>query len=64
MVCHLVSNPESPFYSSTGFAKLIHYAQDNPQRVHLKESTERLSITIDRIATITEALQQMRSLTM
>ncbi len=64
MVCHLVSNPESPFYSSTGFAKLIHYAQDNPQRVHLKESAERLSITIDRIATITEALQQMRSLTM
>ena len=62
MVCHLVSNPESPFYSSTGFAKLIRYAQDNPQRVHLKESTERLSLSIDRIATIGEALQQMSSL--
>ena len=62
MVCHLVSNPESPFYSSTGFAKLIHYAQDNPQRVHLKETPDRLSISIDHIATISEALQQMRSL--
>ena len=63
MVCHLVSNPESPFYSSTGFAKLIRYAQDNPQRVHLKESTERLSLGIDRIPSITAALEQMQLLT-
>ena len=62
MVCHLVSNPESPFYSSTGFAKLIRYAQDNPQRVHLKENSERLSLTIDHIPSIGAALEQMRSL--
>ena len=63
MVCHLVSNPESPFYSSEGFAKLIRYAQDNPHRVCLKETTERLTINIDNIPSITEALRQMQSLT-
>ena len=62
MVCHLVSNPQSPFYTSNHFAKLIRYAQDNPQRVHLKENTNRLSLTIDQIATITSALEQMQSL--
>ena len=63
MVCHLVSNPESPFYSSAGFAKLIQFAQDNPRRVHLKEGSERLSLTIDDIPSITTALYQMRTLT-
>ena len=63
MVCHLVSNPESPFYRSEGFSKLIHYAQNNPRRVHLKESTDRLSMTIDNIPSIGAAIEQMRSLT-
>ena len=63
MVCHLVSNPESPFYRSAGFASLIRYAQDNPQRVRLKETPERLSISIEHIPTITAALEQMRQLT-
>ncbi len=63
MICYLVSNPESPFYSSEGFSKLIHYAQDNPRRVHLKESTDRLSMTIDNITSIGAALGQLRLLT-
>ena len=63
MVCHLVSNPEHPFYRSEGFAKLICYAQDNPRRVHLKETPDRLSLSIDNIPSITAALQQMQSLT-
>ena len=63
MVCHLVSNPESPFYRSAGFASLIRYAQNNPQRVRLKETPERLSISIEHIPTITAALEQMHSLT-
>ena len=63
MVCHLVANPEHPFYRSEGFAKLIRYAQDNPRRVHLKETPDRLSLSIDNIPSITAALQQMQNLT-
>ena len=63
MVCYLVSNPEHPFFRSEGFAKLIRYAQDNPRRVHLKETPNRFSLTIDNIASITAALEQMQSLT-
>ena len=63
MICHLVSNPENPFYRSEGFAKLIRYAQDNPRRVHLKETPDRLSLSIDNIPSINEALKQLQSLT-
>ena len=62
MVCHLASNPDNPFYRSEGFAKLIRYAQDNPRRVRLKESPDRLSLSIDNIPSITAALQQMKAL--
>ena len=62
MVCHLVSNPDSPFYNSTGFANLIRYAQDNPRRVHLKETTDRLTMAIDNIPSISSALEQMKSI--
>ncbi len=63
MTCHLVSNPQSPFYGSSGFAKLIKYAQDNPQRVHLREAEDRLTVTIDNIPSISSALEQMQALT-
>ena len=63
MVCHLVSNPDHPFFRSEGFSKLIRYAQDNPRRVHLKETPDRLSLGIDHIPSISAALEQMKSLT-
>ena len=63
MICHLVSNQNSPFYRSEDFAKLIRYAQDNPRRVSLKETPERLSLSIANITSITAALEQMRKLT-
>lgn len=62
MVCHLVSNQQSPFYSSPNFAKLIAYIQANPRRSALKETPERLSLTIANIPTIDAALEQLRLL--
>ncbi|MBR2959309.1 MAG: transcription-repair coupling factor [Bacteroidales bacterium] len=63
MVLHLVSNPQSPFYQSANFPRLIQYAQENPTRAHLKDSGERLTISVDKVPTIDEALHQMESLT-
>ena len=62
MVCHLVSNQQSPFYQSPNFAKLIHYIQANPRRASLKETPERLSLSIANVKTIAAALEQLRLL--
>ena len=62
MVCHLVSNQQSPFYQSPNFAKLIQYIQANPRRASLKETPERLSLSIANVKTIAAALEQLRLL--
>ena len=63
MVCHLVSNQQNPFYQSPNFTKLIQYVQTYPRRVALKETPERLSLTIANIKSIGAALDQLRLLT-
>lgn len=63
MVCHLVSNQQSPFYQSSNFMKLIQYVQANPRRCALKETPERLSLSIANIKTIANALDQLQQLT-
>ena len=63
MVCHLVSNQQSPFYQSGNFTKLIQYVQSFPRRVTLKETPERLSLSIGNVKSIAAALEQMRLLT-
>ena len=62
MVCHLVSNQQSPFYQSPNFTKLIKYIQDYPRRAALKETPERLSLSIASVKSIDAALEQMRLL--
>ena len=62
MVCHLVSNPQSPFYQSPNFTKLINYIQTYPRRATLKETPERLSLSIANVKTIASALEQLRLL--
>ena len=63
MVCHLVSNQQSPFYQSGNFMKLIQYVQANPRRATLKETPERLSLSIANVKSIAAALEQLRLLT-
>ena len=62
MVCHLVSNQQSPFYQSGNFTKLINYIQTYPRRATLKETPERLSLSIANVKTIAAALEQLRLL--
>jgi transcription-repair coupling factor (superfamily II helicase) len=62
MVCHLVSNQQSPFYQSGNFTKLINYIQTYPRRATLKETPDRLSLSIANVKTIAAALEQLRLL--
>lgn len=62
MVCHLVSNQQSPFYQSPNFMKLIQYVQAYPRRASLKETPERLSLSIANVKSIDAALEQLKLL--
>ena len=56
MVCHFSSNPDHPFYHSPHFAQLIRYAQSHSDTVHLRETTERLTLVCDNVADIRQAI--------
>lgn len=62
MVCHFSSNQDNPFYQSPNFARLIRYAQSHPQTVHLRETTERLTLVCDKVEGIADALNNISQL--
>ncbi len=57
LVGYFISNPESPFYQSEAFERILSFAQGNPRRCQIKESSQKLSLTIKNIPTIGEALK-------
>ena len=62
IVLHLVSNPQSPFYQSGNFSKVILFAQTHPRTARLKETPDRLTLSIDKISSITAALNVLKEL--
>ena len=63
MVLQLVSNQQSPFYQSGNFMKVITYIQNHPTETRLKETPEKLTVSIVGITSITQALATLRLLT-
>ncbi|MCR4816547.1 MAG: transcription-repair coupling factor [Bacteroidales bacterium] len=62
MVCYFVANQNNPFYQSANFTQLIKYAQDHPRSVHLRETTERLSLVCDNVDNISSAMEKIKTL--
>lgn len=56
MICYFVGNPESPFYQSPKFMKVLSYVQANPQNCRMKEGTNRLSLSFDKINSVDAGL--------
>lgn len=56
MLAYFISNQDSPFYQSPTFDKLILYIQKNPRVFQMKETKERLSMVIDDIKSIRQAI--------
>ena len=55
MICYFVSDPNSDFYKSKYFAKLIRFVQANAKICRLKESKNKLSLVFDNIKSISQA---------
>ena len=52
MICHFVSDPQSPFYQSPVFGKVLQYLQTHHQTCRMKEGNNRLSLTFDKVKTV------------
>jgi transcription-repair coupling factor (superfamily II helicase) len=55
MICYFVSDPNSDFYKSQYFAKLIRFVQANAKICRLKESKNKLSLVFDNIKSISQS---------
>jgi transcription-repair coupling factor (superfamily II helicase) len=56
MICYLPSDPESNYYQSLHFQKLMQWVVQNPSKCRVKEGKGKLSISFPEIKTIRKAV--------
>jgi len=57
MICHFVSNQKSGYYQTEVFSKTIQFVQKNSKSASVKELNNKLTLTFERIKSITEAIE-------
>jgi transcription-repair coupling factor (superfamily II helicase) len=57
MICYFVSNPESEYYQSEIFNKILQYIQKNQRKCKMKEANSKLSLTFELIKDTNDAFQ-------
>lgn len=64
LITYFVSNPESLFYSSPVFTRVIQNIQRNPRLFRMRQDKDRLSLRVNNIKSITETykiIEQLQS---
>ena len=62
MIIQFVSNPQSAYYQSTAFDKILTYIASHPRRCDLKEIKGRRLMHINQIPSVSEAVNVLRSI--
>ncbi len=55
MVCQFISDPQSSFYQSPVFGKVLNYVQTHHQTCRMKEGNNRLSLTFEKVKSVKKA---------
>lgn len=55
MVCHFVSDPQSAYYQSPVFGKVLQYVQNHAQTCRMKEGNNKLSLSFEKIKSVKKA---------
>ncbi len=63
LVAHFVSNQESDYYKSDFFSEILDFVKRNPRSCRLKEKHSRLTLTIEPVNSVFEALEFLRKIT-
>jgi transcription-repair coupling factor (superfamily II helicase) len=59
MVCYFIANPQSAFYDSPEFQRVLSYIQTNPTECKLSEKNDRLRMIYTNIHTIDHAVKRL-----
>jgi len=59
---HFVSNQESDYYNSERFSGVLDYVKRNPRHCRLKETQSRLTLAIEPVNSVFEALEFLRNI--
>ncbi|MBN2350631.1 MAG: transcription-repair coupling factor [Bacteroidales bacterium] len=59
---HFISNQESLYYQSPVFSKVLNFVQSQPGKFKMKESKNRLSLTVEGIRSIQNALDLLEKM--
>ena len=62
MTMYFVSNPDSPFYRSTAFDRILQYVATNPRRCQFRDAHGKRSLLLSDIKTVEEALRLLQSI--
>ena len=62
MILFFVSNPDSPYYQSEAFGRVIEYATKNVRRCNLREVNGKRSMVVSNISSVDAALSILKSI--
>ncbi len=62
MTAFLVSNPQSPYYQSEPFGRLLQYMTSHPRQCQLREQNHRRSVVFSDVKTVEKALEILKSI--
>ncbi len=63
MACYFISDQGSPFYQTAVFGKILQYLQDHQKSCRMKEGSNKLALTFEKISTVEQAHKLLSDLT-
>ena len=62
MTAYFVSNQASKYYESPTYMQIMQYIMSHPKRTALKETNDKLQLTVKEVETVTQALELLREM--
>lgn len=62
MIGYFIANPQSPFYESPVFSKILNYIQNNTKQVKLSEKNDRLRIIYSNVNSLEDAQSRLTAI--
>ena len=62
MTAYFVSNQASKYYESSTYMQIMQYIMNHPKRTALKETNDKLQLTVKEVETVTQALELLREM--
>jgi transcription-repair coupling factor (superfamily II helicase) len=58
--CYFIENPESYFYETANFGKMMGYIQNNPKKCSIKQTNKSLILSFENISTMQAAYSLLK----